>query len=274
VNSTLWDRCGRSVLPVYFVLMIAYLVVPLLIVFPLSFSDTTYLVFPPKGFTWRWYTEIFENRAWLEAFYRSLILGVLTAAFATTLGTLAAMAIVRLPTRTGFVVGMAFLVPQIVPAVIIALGAFLFLNSIGLLGTFPGLLIMHVMMALPLVVVNMSAALRQIGQAHVLAARVLGATPLKAFGYVMLPAIAPSLAVSIMFAFLVSFDELVVTLFISGSHPTMPVRIWADVRQELTPLVPAAVTLLTVIVAAIAAPIEIYRHRAARRAAAARAALT
>jgi putative spermidine/putrescine transport system permease protein len=124
---------------------------------------------------------------------------------------------------------------------------------------------------MPLVVVNMSAALKQIGQAHMLAARILGATPLKAFGYVMLPAIAPSLAVSIMFAFLVSFDELVVTLFISGTHPTMPVRIWADVRQQLTPLVPAAVTLLTLVVAAIALPTEIYRNRAARRTAAVRA---
>jgi len=266
VNDTIWDRCGRGLLPAYFVLVLAYLVVPLLMVFPLSFSDTTYLVFPPKGFTWRWYGEIFSNPAWLEAFYRSLMLGVFTAIIATSLGTLAAMAIVRLPSRTGNVLAMAFLVPQIVPAVIIALGAFLFLNSTRLLGTFVGLLIMHVMMAMPLVVVTMTAALRQIGQGHMLAARVLGATPLKAFTYVMLPAIAPSLAVSVVFAFLVSFDELVVTLFISGANPTMPVRIWADVRQELTPLVPAAVTLLTAIVAAIAIPIEIYRHGAAKRA--------
>ena len=265
MNDTLWDRCGRSVLPAYFILVLAYLIVPLLMVFPLSFSDTTYLVFPPKGFTWRWYGEIFNNPAWLDALYRSLILGILTAIIATGLGTLAAMGIVRLPTRTGHILGMAFLVPQIVPAVIIALGAFLFLNTTRLLGTFAGLLIMHVMMALPLVVVTMTAALRQIGQGHMLAARVLGATPLKAFVHVLLPAITPSLAVSIVFAFLVSFDELVVTLFISGANPTMPVRIWADVRQELTPLVPAAVTLLTAIVAAIAIPIEIYRHRATRR---------
>ncbi len=265
MKTTFWDRCGRTVLPAYFFLMIAYLVVPLLIVFPLAFSDTTYLVFPPKGFTWRWFAEIFQSSAWLEAFYRSLLLGFFTAILATSLGTLAAMAIVRLPTKTGHVVGMAFLVPQIVPAVIIALGAFLFLNSISLLGTFPGLLIMHVMMALPLVVVTMTAALRQLGQGHVLAARVLGATPLKAFIYVTLPTIAPSLAISIVFAFLISFDELVVTLFISGSNPTVPVRIWADVRQELTPIVPAAVTLLTAMVAAIAVPMEIYRHRAAKR---------
>jgi ABC-type spermidine/putrescine transport system permease subunit II len=265
MKATLWDRCGHTVLPAYFVLMIAYLVVPLLIVFPLSFSDTTYLAFPPKGFTWRWFAEIFQNPAWLQAFYTSLLLGILTAIIATALGTLAALAIVRLPHKTSHVVGMAFLIPQIVPAVIIALGAFLFLNSVGMLGRFSGLLTMHVMMALPLVVVTMTAALRQIGPGHMRAAQVLGATPSKAFVYVMLPAITPSLAVSIVFAFLVSFDELVVTLFISGSMPTMPVRIWADVRQELTPLVPAAVTLLTAIVAGIAIPIEIYRHYAAKR---------
>lgn len=265
MKSTVWDWCGRRLLPAYFALMLAYLVVPLLIVFPLSFSDTTYLVFPPRGFTWRWYAEILQNPAWLDAFYRSLALGGLTAICTTVLGTLAASAIARLPTRSGHVLAGAFLVPQVVPAVIIALGAFLFLNAIGFLGTFSGLLVMHVMMAMPLVVMTMSAALKQMGQAQVKAARVLGATPLKAFRYVTLPTIAPSLAVSGVFAFLISFDELVVTLFISGNHPTMPVRIWADVRQQLTPVVPAAVTVLTVIALAVAIPIEAYRYRASKR---------
>ena len=262
MKGTWWDACGRTLLPLYFVLVIAYLVVPLLIVVPLSFSDTTYLVFPPKGFSWRWYVEIFSNPAWLRAFEKSLILGVLTAAFATSLGTLAAMAIARLSRKASFTMGAAFLVPQIVPAVITALGAFLMLNALGLLGTFVGLVIMHVMMALPLVVVTMTAALRQLGEGLNLAARVLGATPFKAFVFVTFPAVAPSLAISAIFAFFISFDELIVTLFISGTHVTMPVRIWADVKQELTPVVPAAATLLTVIVAALALPIEIYRQRA------------
>src|SRR6478735_3139127 len=121
MKGTLWDSLGRSLLPLYFVFVVAYLVVPLLIVVPLSFSDTTYLVFPPKGFSWRWYVEIFSNPAWLRAFEKSLILGVLTAAFATSLGTLAAMAIARLSRKASFTMGAAFLVPQIVPAVITAL---------------------------------------------------------------------------------------------------------------------------------------------------------
>ncbi|GAU86780.1 ABC transporter permease [Bosea sp. BIWAKO-01] len=261
MKGTLWDTCGRTLLPLYFLLILAYLVVPLLIVVPLSFSDTTYLVFPPRGFSWRWYAEIFSNPAWLRAFQKSLLLGVLTAIFATALGTLAAMAIVRLQRGAAFVVSTMFLVPQIVPAVITALGAFLLLNASGLYGTFAGLLIMHVMMALPLVIITMTAALRQLGEGLNLAARVLGATPAKAFAYVTFPAVAPSIAVGAVFAFFISFDELVVTLFISGSHATMPVRIWADVKQELTPVVPAAATLLTVIVAVLAIPIEIYRQR-------------
>ena len=109
MKGTLWDSLGRSFLPLYFALVIAYLVVPLLIVVPLSFSDTTYLVFPPRGFSWRWYAEIFSNPAWLKAFQTSLLLGVLTAAGATGLGTLAAMAIVRFQRKTSFTLGAAFL---------------------------------------------------------------------------------------------------------------------------------------------------------------------
>ncbi|MBD2749556.1 ABC transporter permease [Microvirga sp. BT688] len=262
MKGTLWDSLGRSLLPLYFVFVVAYLVIPLLIVVPLSFSDTTYLVFPPRGFSWRWYSEIFLNPGWLKAFQTSLLLGVITAVGATGLGTLAAMAIVRFHRKTSFTIGAAFLVPQIVPAVITALGAFLLLNALGLLGTFTGLVIMHVMMALPLVVVTMTAALRQLGEGLSLAARVLGATPLKAFIHVTFPAVAPSLAISAIFAFFISFDELIITLFISGSHVTMPVRIWADVKQELTPVVPAAATLLTLLVAVLVVPIELYRQRA------------
>ncbi len=261
MRGTLWDACGRNLLPIYFVAVVGYLVVPLLIVVPLSFSDTTYLVFPPKGFSSRWYVEIFSNPAWFRAFQQSLLLGVLTAVLATTLGTLAALALARLERGAAFMLSAFFLVPQIVPAVITALGAFLFLNAIGIYGTFSGLLIMHVMMALPLVIVAMSAALRQLGTSLTLAARIMGATPLKAFMHVTFPAVAPSIATSAVFAFFISFDELVVTLFISGSHVTMPVRIWADVKQELTPVVPAAATLLTVIVLALAIPVELYRQR-------------
>ena len=261
MKGTLWDACGRSLLPVYFVVVVGYLVVPLLIVIPLSFSDTTYLVFPPKGFSTRWYEEIFNNPAWLQAFEQSLLLGVLTAVLATTLGTLAAMAIARVDRGAAFMLGCVFLIPQIVPAVITALGAFLFLNAVGLYGSFVGILIMHVMIALPLVIVMMTAALRQLGDSLNLAARIMGATPLKAFIHVTFPAVAPSIATAAVFAFFISFDELVMTLFISGSYVTMPVRIWADVKQELTPVVPAAATLLTVIVAVLAIPVELYRQR-------------
>lgn len=260
MSKPAWDQFGRYALPLYFGLIVLYQVVPLLLVFPMSLSDTSYLVFPPKGLTWRWYKEFFSNPAWLAAMQTSLALGLITSLFSTVFGTLAALAITRASKLASGSLSAYFLAPQIVPVVIIALGSFLFLNSVGLYGTFVGILLMHMVLALPFVILTMTAGLRQIGESQALAARVLGATPVKAFVFVTLPSILPSLLTSAVLAFFISFDELVVTLFISGSHVTLPMRIWADVRQELTPIIAAAASILTIATIIIALPAEIYRR--------------
>ncbi len=262
MSAPLSRRLRAYVLPAYVALVIAFLVVPLLLVFPISISNTTFLVFPPRGFTWRWYVEFFSGSVWLSAMRTSLLLGLSTAAIATTIGTLAALATVRLSKTSAHILSAIFLAPQIVPAVIIALGGFLFLNSVGLYGTFVGILLMHVVLALPLVIITMTAGFRRAGHKLTLAARVLGASPLKAFLHVTLPLAMPSLITAAIFAFFISFDELVVTLFVSGSHVTLPMRIWADVRQELTPVVAAAASILTVLTLFVGVPVELYRRRA------------
>jgi ABC-type spermidine/putrescine transport system permease subunit II len=254
---------GRYVLPCYFIVIVGYLVVPLALVFPISLSDTNYLAFPPKGLTLRWYVAFFSSPAWRSALQTSLLLAVLTAIIATTLGTLAALAITRVSRSLGGAITGFFLAPQIVPVVIIALGGFLFLNAAGLYGSLAGVLLMHIVLALPFVVVIMTAGLRQAGDSLTRAARILGATPMRALVYVTLPAVTPSLIAGAVFAFFISFDELVVTLFVSGSHVTLPIRIWADVRQELTPVIAAAASILTLMTVLLAAPAELYRRRSA-----------
>ena len=259
-----WRRLGAYVLPAYFVLVLTYLVAPLLVVFPISISNTTFLVFPPRGFTWRWYEEFMSSPAWLAALRTSLLLGLSSAVIATVIGTLASLGIVRLPKPSASALTGVFLAPQITPVILVALGGFLFLNSVGLYGTFAGILLMHVVLALPFVIMTMTAGLRQVGFGINRVARVLGANPVQAFVHVTLPAILPSLVTATIFAFFISFDEVVVTLFISGSYVTLPIRIWGDVRQELTPIIAAAASILTLLTLLVAVPAELYRRQTKR----------
>ena len=241
---------SRIALNVYFVLVLVFLLLPVLLVAPMSFSETQYLKFPPTGFTLHWYAEFFRSQSWIDSTVRSLVIAIFSALLSTIVGTLAALALRRnaLPER---LIGGAFLGPQVVPVIILALGIMLLYSRFHLYGSIPGIIVAHALLALPFVVTNVSSALRLRGQTLAQAARVMGASPTQAFWYVTLPSIRASVVSSGIFAFFVSFDELVVALFIMGRNDTLPMRIWANVRDNLTPVVAAVATLL--IVATIAA---------------------
>jgi ABC-type spermidine/putrescine transport system permease subunit II len=138
----------------------------------------------------------------------------------------------------------AFLGPQIVPVIILALGIMLLYSRFHMYGSIPGIVAAHALLALPFVVTNVAGAFRQRGETITQAARVLGATPARAFWHVTLPSVKGSVISSAIFAFFVSFDELVVALFVMGRNETLPMRIWASVRDDLTPVIAAAATLL------------------------------
>lgn len=237
VSSRAW------LLPVYVALVLAFLVLPVCLVIPMSVSETSYLKFPPTGFTLKWFASFFNSQAWIAATLRSVVIGFWASLLATTLGTMTAFAL-RRSTRWDRLMGGAFLSPQVVPVIIVALGVMLIFNRFHLYGSMTGIVMAHGMLALPFVVVNVAGGLRQRGETLALAARMMGAGPFKAFWFVTLPSLRASIVTAAIFAFFVSFDELVVALFIMGRNETLPIRIWANVRDDLTPVVAAVATLL------------------------------
>jgi ABC-type spermidine/putrescine transport system permease subunit II len=238
----------RSVpwLTLYVALILVFLLMPLLLVAPMSFSQTTYLKFPPTGFTLKWYVAFFEDPAWISATLRSLVIAACSALLATVTGALAAIALRRNSAADQLLRG-AFLGPQLVPVIILALGILLLYSRFHLYSSIPAIIAAHAVLALPFVVSNVAGALRQRGDSLTQAARVLGASPIRAFWHVTVPLLRPAMVASYIFAFFVSFDELVVAMFVMGRNETLPMRIWSNVRDDLTPVVAAVATLLIVV---------------------------
>lgn len=241
-------RSGMA-LTVYLVLVLVFLLAPVLLVVPMSVSETRYLKFPPTGFTLAWYADFFNSPAWVSATVRSLVVAACSAAVSTVLGTLASLALVGNTSAVRLIKG-AFLGPQVVPVIILALGIMLLFSRFHMYSSIPGIVMAHALLGLPFVVTNVVGALRQRGQTLSQAARVLGASPVQAFVHVTLPSIRTSVVSSAIFTFFISFDELVVALFVMGRNETLPMRIWSTVRDDLTPVVAAVATLLIVVTVA------------------------
>lgn len=221
-----------------------FLLAPLAVVVALSFTPTTYLVFPPTGFSGRWYTRFFSDADWLASAWLSLQVAALTAVTATSLGLLTALGLVRgnLPGRA--VIAALFIAPLIVPVILIAIALFDLANRLHLVGTIAAYVAGHTLLALPVTVMIASNALRAMGTELEQAARTLGASPSRAFRSVTARMMAPSLAVAAVFAFVTSWDEPVVALFLSTGRTTLPVHIFNHIQTEVTPTVAAVSTLL------------------------------
>lgn len=235
---------GRVGLIAYSVLVGMVLLLPTLVVVPVSFSDQKSLRLP-KGFSTQWYANFFTDPGWYESAILSLRVGLVVTVIATVLGTAAALGLNRAlgPWKGG--ARALLLAPIIVPGVITAIGIFYVFLKIGLTQTFWGFVIAHTVMAIPFVIVTVTASLSGFDHQLVKAAQSLGATPWSAFRQVMLPLIAPGVITGALFAFLTSFDEAIITLFLSGPFTrTLPVKIYQSVTQEFDPTVAAASTLL------------------------------
>jgi putative spermidine/putrescine transport system permease protein len=256
---------ARWALTVFTGLVFLYLVFPILVVIPLSFSSGTYLSFPPPSFGFRWYENFFGRADWLSAAGLSLWIGAAVMALATVLGTPAAIALVRsrFPGKdmlVGFIIS-----PLIAPVIIVAIGIYFFYARLGLVGNPFALVIAHTCLAVPFVVINVSAALQGFDERLEHAAMNLGATPWRTFWQVTFPIIRPGVFAGALFAFISSFDELVVALFISGSTAvTLPRKMWESIRFEIDPTIAAVSTILVVLTALIFLSAELLRRRAER----------
>lgn len=229
-------------------MVLFYLILPSLIVVPLSFNATSYLQFPPKAWSLRWYQQFFGTHAWMEAMVTSFQVGLATMVGATALGTAAAYGMVRGRMRHQEALFAMLLAPMIFPVIIFSVALYFMFSRLTLVGSILGLVVGHTVLAVPVVFLIVSAALEGLDEMVEFAGLSAGAPPWKVFFLITVPAIRPALVTAALFAFLISFDEIVVALFMSGSTSiTLPKRMWDGIRFEINPTIAAASTLLVVI---------------------------
>lgn len=241
---------SASRLPLYLLvaIVVIFLIAPMLIVVPMSFSSSNELRFPPTGFSTRWYERFLSDPLWTNAAITSLEVGFATVVVSTVLGTLAALGLTRGRYPARAIVNGLILSPLVVPVVIIAIGMYFVFVDWRIAGTLPGLVAAHSVLAIPFVIVNVSVSLRTLDRNLELAAQNLGANPWRTFQRITLPLILPGIAAGAAFAFITSWDEVVVAIFLSSPLVrTLPVVMWSQVRSVIDPTIAAVATIVMLV---------------------------
>lgn len=242
--QALRSRISDAALALWSIFALFLLLAPVLIVIPMSFSASNELEFPPRSFSLQWYARLFADPLWIEALRTSLILAVTSSLLALVTGSLAAYALVRNSVVWRKAISASFIGPMVVPPVVLAVAAYLVYARLGLLGTMPGLVLAHTALSLPFVVMIVSNAVASFDERIEQAAISLGASRATVLTRVVAPALTPHLLVSWLFAFAVSFDEVVITFFIAGIHTTIPKKMFITLRNEIDPTITAVSALL------------------------------
>ena len=246
-----------------------FLIMPILIIIPLSFNAQPYFSFThemltlqPEGWSLRWYENFFTDARWMQGLRNSFIIATAAAFLATAFGTLAALGLSRsyMPFRNAF---MAMLIsPMIVPLIISAAGMYFFYSDIGLAQTFPGVILAHTALGTPFVIIVVTATLIGFDESLVRAAAISGANPRTTFFRVTMPLIAPGMISGALFAFITSLDEIVIVNFIAGAgQRTIPMRMFAGIREEISPTILAVATMLVAISIILLTTLELIRRR-------------
>jgi putative spermidine/putrescine transport system permease protein len=245
-----FDKLGlwRWVLGLICGLMTLFLLLPILFIIALSFGSSRWLIFPPPAWTLKWYAELFADPRWITAALTSAKIGGIVMVLSVILGLLASLALVRGTFKGRAVLRAFFLTPMILPVVIVAVALYALFLRLGLNGTLTGFVIAHLVVALPFAIITISGALESFDTAIEQAAILCGASPWEARFRVTLPAIKHGLFSAAIFSFLISWDEVVLAIFMaSPTLQTLPVKVWTTLRQDLTPVVAAASTLLVLL---------------------------
>ncbi|MGE0723247.1 MAG: ABC transporter permease [Alphaproteobacteria bacterium] len=239
---------SRLWLYVFATLVMAFLVFPTVIVIPMSFSASQYLEFPPRQWSLRWYENYLGSTAWMQATATSIKAGILTAIVATPLGTLAAYGLFLSRLRAAALVVPLLLTPIIVPVILVGIAIFYAYVRLKLVNTLTGLVLAHALLAIPLVMMIVTSALRSYDMNQERVARSLGASRPRAFLLVTLPQIRFAVVTSAVLSFLTSFDEVVVALFISGGdNSTLTRNMFNALRDQIDPTIAAISTVMIVI---------------------------
>lgn len=259
------ERAWRMIFMVFCAVVLLFLIAPILVIMPLSFNAEPYFTYPMPGLSMRWYVDFFQDPRWLNALKSSVFIGLAATALSMTLGTLAALGLSRanFPYRA---MVMAFLIsPMIVPVVITAVGMYFFFANLGLNNTYLGIILAHTALATPFVVITVTATLIGFDQSLTRAGASLGASPMTVFRKITFPLILPGMISGALFAFVTSFDEVVVVLFIaSPDQRTLPKQMFSGIREQISPTITAAATLLVLAAAAMLVTVELLRRRSER----------
>jgi putative spermidine/putrescine transport system permease protein len=275
--------CGATLL---------FLIVPVLIVIPLSFSAEPYFSFTsgmlrldPAAYSlkwyadmldngttgqfaagsWAWFKDVWNNAQWVIAMKNSFFIGIIATIIATVLGTVAAVGLAspNMPYRTA--ITSLLISPMIVPVVITATGSYFFLAKIGLVKTYVGVIVTHAMLGIPFVIITVTATLQSFDRNLIRAAESLGANWYTTFFKVVLPLIIPGMVSGALFAFVTSFDEVVAVLFIADiEQRTIPRQMWSGIREQISPTILAVATILIFISIGLLSTIELLRRRSER----------
>ncbi|KQQ08513.1 ABC transporter permease [Rathayibacter sp. Leaf296] len=238
------------------------LVLPTLVIVPMSFSAGTTFAFPPADWSLRWYQNFFTSPRWMSALGNSVLIGVISAVAATILGIPAALGIARLSRRRAGAARSLILAPVIVPGVVIAIATYVVFLQVGLVGDVRGFVLAHTVLAIPFVVISVSASLAGFDDRLPVAASSLGASPGRVFFSVTMPLIAPGVLSGLVFAFVTSFDEVVVSLFLQSPRiSTLPVQMYNSITFQIDPTISAASSVIVVFTTAVILLVQLVPSR-------------
>jgi putative spermidine/putrescine transport system permease protein len=259
-------RIGGWPLALYSGLVLAFLVLPILVILPLSLTPSAFLTLPEGSLSLRWYHALFESAAWGRAFRNSLAVAAATTIVATPLGTIAALGLASLRGRTRAVLLALVSAPLVVPGIIVAVSLYFLFAPLGLANSFAGLVLAHTLLAVPFVVLAVLAALEGFDFALLRAGASLGAPPHIVVMRILVPLIAPGFGAGMVFAFMTSFDETIAALFLAGPEQrTLPIQMFEGLREQVSPTIAAAASLLVISSSLLLASAEWLRRAASRR---------
>lgn len=228
-------------------IMVAFMLLPTLIIIPFSINSARYLSFPPEGLSLQWFHAFFNDTSWMRAAMQSMKIALASTVISVVLGTLAAFALVRRSPRNGGALGILIMFPMLAPHIVLAIGIFGLFSKFNLSGTIFGLVLAHSLVTVPFVYINVAARLQGFDRRLEMAAESLGASPMEAFMKITVPNVAPAIVAGGAFAFVTSWDEFVITLFNSDAETqTLPLRIFSGIQYgvDVTAAAAAVVVIL------------------------------
>src|SRR5437773_5982798 len=260
--ATLADKLGWWALRIGCVAVLVFLLAPILVVIPLSFSDSSFLAYPVPGWSLKWYRNLFDSPEWARAARNSFIIAPAATVIATVLGTMAAVGLSRASFPFKGLLMSVLIAPMVVPIVVVGVATYLYFAPIGLADSYIGLIAVHAALGAPFVLTTVLATLAGFDHNLVRASLSLGETPFNTFMRVTLPVIAPGVISGALFAFATSFDEVVVILFLAGpDQVTLPRQMFTGIRENISPTIAAVATLLILFTTSLLLVLEWLRGR-------------